>query len=125
MPITTPEQLAHAKLARQHIRDHPEQHDQGHFILEEPHCGTTACIAGHASLLAGARPLRGPNIREFTWVILPDGDEVRVSDHARSLLGLDEFESEPIFFNTDNVAALARFDQHIADGEIRLTAKES
>jgi hypothetical protein len=59
-------------------------------------CGTSACIAGWACLLAGDKFVG------IDHVMTPDGAYYEVPDRAAILLGLDEEEADLLFYDTDD-----------------------
>lgn len=78
----------------QYIVDHPEEHNQAHWV-----CGTAMCFAGHAVVLAGHQLHR-----------LSDGtltgntvDGNHVSTIARDELGLTYMQSETLFHSKNSV----------------------
>lgn len=101
------------------IKKHPERHDQGHWgavdasmlETEGPYqvasCGSTACVAGWASTLAGAKMLIDPSEhsvrgRYFAERVLTlDGDTPLIGDHAQAVLGLASDEAK-ILFGAEN-----------------------
>lgn len=80
-------------------------------VLKE--CGTTACVAGHASLLVGDRPLiesvtldDSPGVVVSWALVLPvDGadEATMVEDRARELLGLTEDEAAELFEGANSI----------------------
>ena len=85
-----------------HIDAHPEEHDQGAWILRRE-CRTTACFAGRVSLLSGDEPQLDPNGGE--WV-----DSVRsaaigrvrhIHNRAAALLGITESQADRLFDATN------------------------
>jgi hypothetical protein len=83
-----------------HIRAHPEEHDQKYWI-----CGTRACVAGRADLLAGYAPSEGTwwnDSYETNMVRHPNtGEEFHVRDKAAELMQLTCMEADALF-HTDN-----------------------
>ena len=120
MPIQTAEQLALAKKVRDHIAEHPEQHDQACWYRQNE-CGTVACIAGWTAVPDGAQPdliLDEEDLDEAASVRLPDGSRRQIAGYARKALGLTENEAYQLFHRTPNEAVAAQaLDKLIADGE--------
>lgn len=84
-----------------HIDAHPEQHYQ-QWWLRQSECGTQACFAGWACILSGDKPLMPSNPElgdQFDDVELPDGSRDFVSDRARRLLGIEEYDADSLFFS--------------------------
>lgn len=89
-----------------HVTTHPELHDQ-EIWGEQKACGTTACIAGHAVMLAGCTP----KWRQTGFGLQMSGvegydDAVFVGDVAQQLMGLSESEAERLFYYTDESEAI-------------------
>jgi hypothetical protein len=63
--VATPEEFLAAsvperrKLVLAQIEAEPEHHDQAYWIVDKGTCGTAACMAGWACVLAGDVPTRG------------------------------------------------------------------
>jgi hypothetical protein len=84
-----------------HILEHPETWDQGHW-----HCGTKHCIAGHAQLMAGkeenidtvkkdAREWLGLSEYEAAWLFDPDRTKKELYDYVSAVVeGEDPFPDE-------------------------------
>lgn len=86
-----------------YIETHPEEHDQnawGHRTA----CGTTACAAGHAIILAGYSPIWETSADDQTgaWMMGVEGFGRFVGDVAQDLLGLSGREALRLFYNTRN-----------------------
>lgn len=97
------------------IKASPEKHDQGDWAsidveqIEVPDgatvrlsCGTTACVAGWAATLAGAKFLfSSDSIDEGAYhaseVETVDGRVQTVSEHAQKVLGLSYDEASILF----------------------------
>jgi hypothetical protein len=78
-----------------HVRAHPEEHGQGLWI-----CGTRACIAGRACLLAGYEPVSLVSREPIGAVEVrnPDtGEELYVWDAAEQLMQLTHDEAAVLF----------------------------
>ena len=111
----TLEQVTRAYGTLDFIEAHPDKHDQGSWVdrpdrrwLEGPanldnalaECGTTACYAGWALLLAGRK------IGEWTT---PDAlGSAMVPLEAARLLGLDSEEIYPLFFYAADLAEVRK-----------------
>lgn len=92
-PPKTPEQAAHAWATMDYIDAHPKTHDQGWWFTPTE-CGTVACFAGWASLLAGDRPvpMSGSLVyTDDTWQM------EHVRGRAQELLGLTLEEACRLF----------------------------
>lgn len=101
---------------RDQITQHPETHDQAHWGRRGPSCGTTRCIAGWAvhfglpesdqnwedELLGGGAQL------ESAFDVERDIELV-----AADLLGISYNQADKLFFEWDNVEALALLDEYI------------
>lgn len=109
------------KKTKAQILAFPEKHDQGSW-----HCETTMCIAGHASVLAGAslrisKDYFGDGITEL---VDEYGAKVQASWYASDALDLTENEANYLFLCMDNAIALQRIDQIIELWEKGLTLDE-
>lgn len=78
-------------------------------------CATAACVAGHACLLAGDRPIADG------LVLTVDGDKVAAADRAQELLRLSGEEADELFagWNDELSRVVALLDEH----EVRLRAR--
>lgn len=88
-------------------------------IEELRDCGTTACFAGHAILLAGGKYTNGagwshPDVRAF-------GDSSSTAESiAQQLLGFTSTEATKIFYTfTDDFDVLKRTVKDVLNGEYR------
>lgn len=98
------------KKTRDHILLFPETHDQSTW-----HCETTMCIAGHASVLAGAKLARGVDFSgDPATFMYFEGDLINAASFAEEELGLTETEANYLFFCMDEDVAVKRVDQVIA-----------
>lgn len=81
----------------QYIRDNPEEWDQSYWG-----CGTTACFAGHAVRLTGAKLLHyGDSLFADYCLPLEAGNPVDIAEHARRVLELGN-EVSQVLFNANN-----------------------
>lgn len=94
----TPQQLR--QLVLDQIITYPETHDQGDW----EYCGTTACVAGWAMLLAD-----GFVTRSFAHPAVPE-------KRAAQLLGLDWYDTVRLFYTCTNDQAKAAL-KYLANGE--------
>lgn len=94
------------KRVREQVVMYPDTHDQ-----EVWHCGTTACIAGHAALMGGGKLQRNPG----GWPELVDenGFVTTTPDFAAEKLQMNEDEKDYLFFCMDNETSVKRLDQVI------------
>lgn len=92
------------KKTRDFIKANPDQHSQ-----ESWHCGTSACIAGHAALLHGAS-LRNSTYGPEMWA---NGLPVATSAYATEILGLTHRQASYLFYCMDDAVAIQRLDQLI------------
>jgi hypothetical protein len=105
------------------VTDHPETHDQAHWMTRGPACGTTACLAGWA--LRFSRPdaevfwqdgLRGVQVATEVTV---DGTAWGISEAAAEVLGLDLEEADELFLTMDSSSSIdmlaARIERAKAD----------
>lgn len=102
------------------IKKNPKLFDMDFFGKQVPQCGTVACFAGHASMLAGDRPLweyEGPHDKNPTFDFVKPleskyyfGKPVEVKVRAAELLELGDWEADNIFFET-----YQSFDELLAD----------
>lgn len=108
----TPEQVSRAYELLDHLELYPDKHDQNWWIDGTiPHpsspvgaadvmngCGTTACAAGWAVLLAGGTFVAG------AAVATPDGGGGHVAAAASRILGLTTTEANRLFFWAEDLA---------------------
>jgi hypothetical protein len=86
-------------------------------------CKTTACMAGHASTLAGEWTTDGYG---DPVVQLDSGGQASISDTAMRVLGFDEDTADAFFMRTSGlagrqaVAVLYRMAEIVSNGEITL-----
>lgn len=91
-----------AQVILDYITLHPERHSQSSWAKGDltSECGTTACVAGYAILFSD----------DHRFYIDVDGDLMPIQGKGRvtfaeagaQLLGLDAFDQEFLFYNTDN-----------------------
>lgn len=83
-----------------HIDADPDQHDQQFWIHRGDGCGTVACLAGWACLLADDRPDFYKDDPEACDVLV-GGDSLPVPERAAQLLGIpydrDAFYGHELF----------------------------
>jgi hypothetical protein len=101
----------------------PDKHDQNVFWAET-RCGTVACVAGTAAILAGATILKLDSssdddyVRTTHFMLDPAGKEVMISQFAREALGLDYYDADNLFYSCDSRAeALDYLEKLIEDAE--------
>lgn len=99
-----------------HIEAHPEEWNQGTW-----RCGTAACFAGHAAILAGAQWAE-PDYETAPWldnekVITPSGERREVFDYAPEVLGLAH-HSHPLFNASNDLEDLRRIVGELCDGAL-------
>lgn len=108
--LITAEGLVRLDAALAYIDAHPEEHDQESWFHRKPGCGTTACVAGTLTYLAGAIPIWGADLEEQVAgaVVLPDGTERVISEYAAELLGVENEGrvAEALFYGAGNAAEL-------------------
>ena len=116
----TTRNIALLRAVRDHIKWHPEAHEQSWWAVLSglpervaqdragdqyavSACATTACAAGWTCLLAGdllvSRWYETDRARE---VLTIDGDVVHVPWRAQQLLGLSDREAQALFWNTES-----------------------
>lgn len=86
----------------------------GHDIeaLPAPACGTAFCIAGHAAIMSGARPLwRNGKMND---VCTPAGAVVGTGDYAAEVLGLTSDEDVALFDEWNSRETIQRHAEAIA-----------
>ena len=69
----TPDRVAHGTLTV--IEKQPERHDQGHWmtVINDDPCQSTACVAGHAAVVAGLVEWRVDVDTRGNWHRVSDG----------------------------------------------------
>lgn len=99
-----------------YIEEHPEEWRQGRW-----RCGSTACFAGHAALLAGAEWLHKKEINQATdeKVRAPDGAVEWVNDYAKHVLGLTTDVAEALFHGNNTLSDLRRIVAGLVDPEAK------
>lgn len=103
---------------RDHIRAHPEEHNQDQWGTWTS-CGTTHCVAGHAVILAGAKPTwdlhehGGYSMRAVEY----DGRMWSVGDLAQHLLGINSDQADDLFFVFNDAGALDMLDRFAKEDE--------
>jgi len=84
-----------------YIKTHPEEWNQAVWV-----CGTTACFAGRALLLAGAKFDNARTITNRLELGIPEF-ETRYSESASVVLGIDEATAgKNLFFHCRTIEAL-------------------
>lgn len=93
-----------------YIEAHPTEHDQATWL--DAKCGTTACLAGHVSLLNGGRPVDG-----MTGMVWVGKSKMHVADHGRQVLDLDQEQYVDLFY-ADDLAEVKRLrEQYAREGQ--------
>lgn len=100
-----------------HIKEHPEEWNQGYWGRTTA-CGTTFCLAGHVAILAGAEAPKNISTLDF-WRVRPDGsfysccpesgsslNTLHVSDYATQALGLTKGQTTALFNHTRTLEQL-------------------
>jgi hypothetical protein len=101
---------------REQITAHPETHDQAHWAAKTA-CGTTMCIAGWATTLAGMKLVID---QDDDWIYLVEGPQgpQSIRETAGTLLGLDAREQIKLFAGGQgNALPLALLDRFIEAGK--------
>lgn len=95
-----------------HIEQHPEEWDQGTW-----RCGTAACFAGHAAILAGGRWSTDSLLPYATAnVVSPDGSVRFVAEFAEEQLGLTDGQWGQLFHFENTLDDLRRIVGELCDG---------
>lgn len=102
---------------RDHIVANPNEHNQDQWGIRTP-CKTTHCAAGHAVIIAGARPIWEVNGDHYQMY----GAEWRnrrwsTGELAQHLLGLTDDEADELFYGFDDAGALDMLDRFVKEGE--------
>jgi hypothetical protein len=85
------------------VTDHPETHDQAHWMTRGLACGTTACLAGWA--LRFGRPdaellwQDGVGGKQIVIEVVVDGTTWGADEAAAEVLGLDSEEADELFLS--------------------------
>lgn len=103
----------------QHIKDHPEKHDQNDWYVS---CGTTACFAGWTVLLSGVIPTEMENLKWTGFGTNPrtgalDWRYNAIAKEARRLLGLTMTESVTVFKSANSVPMLELMVKDLCNGD--------
>ena len=110
-----------ARKVLEHLLAHPEEHSQNYFGVQQS-CGTTACIAGTAVLMdpesipTWSTSFVSSEVTQMTHVVV-DGTSMDVEDRAAQLLGLDFVDTNKLFYNFNDAAALDLFASYIDQAE--------
>ena len=83
----------------QYITEHPREYDQTRWGVRHLFRPNQFCFAGHAAMLAGARP-RYHFLNHFGWllaVVEPNGTVAKVDTYAQEVLGLTNYQSDVLF----------------------------
>lgn len=75
---------------------HEEHYNQSRFV-QQTACGTACCIAGHAALLAGYKPLGSGSNYDPQTDMQKAGDVEFVADVAERFLGLTGYQAGILF----------------------------
>lgn len=105
--MTTPNaELAYKVLDQ--IDADPKSWDQHTWLYEKEGCGTVACFAGWAVMLAGYKPVLnewmtfgGETTRSSRGVKF-DGPILSIQDAAEQVLGIDEEDAEALFAGSNS-----------------------
>jgi hypothetical protein len=121
--VLTGDDLAYATL--DYIREHPEEWNQcSYYGKKTAECGTTACFAGHAIILALGRRLTTEELKdipvEFTSMEFTCRNEVSSTGvAARRLLGWSTSQARAVFYNySADFARLEARVKQVLNGEI-------
>ena len=106
-----------------HIAAHPEQHDQRHWIVRGPDCGTAMCLAGVVAWQAGWAPEWSTgfsdNVNGNAWMdtadVTRDGKIRLVSSLAAELLGIGWRDADRLFAPDNTLADLRRIRDELAE----------
>lgn len=96
------------------IEENPERHRQANWFTPGD-CGTTMCLAGVITFLAGATPILVAEV--WDQVLLPDGQERYVEDYAAELLGVgvESRVVDSLFYVSNDLGDLRYYrDQYVA-----------
>lgn len=98
------------KKTKEQILLFPETHNQKTW-----HCETSMCVAGHASVLAGAKLVfdKSYGTEAYTYLVDPEGDEVWASQYGMKVLDMTKKEKEYVFYCFNNEIAIKRMDHLI------------
>lgn len=97
----------------QHIIDHPEEWDQHKWF-----CGTTACFAGHAALIHGAKvDERFTNSDGHYMVQTSLGGSRSIKEYAQDILGLDYWQGGLLFSAVNTLEDLKMLVQGYSEGK--------
>jgi hypothetical protein len=110
-----------------HAEAHPEGHSQAFYFARGFDCGSTACLAGIAALLAGWRPVwtdadvwepedDSPGGRS-TSTVERDGEQQDVYVVAKDILGLTDRQAGNLFVFSGSLDCAKRYRDEIAAGE--------
>lgn len=91
-----------------HIIDHPEKHDQRLWVSP---CGTTACYAGWACILSGAKQTIGTTQIQFA------GETRHPQYLAAELLGLDHATANNLFNCRNTIEQLELMVKDLVNGQ--------
>lgn len=108
-----------ARKVLEHLRAHPEEHDQDVFAVRGTACGTRACIAGTAVLMDPRTIVHWlrTEVGELVGEVFVDGHPVDLIDRAAEVLGLSDHDAVSLFFTYDDASALTMLAGAIEDAE--------
>lgn len=110
---STEETRIHAREIYDRIIADPNCHNQDNWG-EVTECGTTACIAGHSTLIKNQADYS--YFKSVGKSILQLKFPAPVSRTAQNNLGLSDEEANDLFFYSDNALALAKLE-YVIKGE--------
>jgi hypothetical protein len=129
MTAKTPQQIERAYELLDFLKNHPDSHDQEHWLyriapaIGEPmtaaralnECGTTACAAGWTVLLAGGEIVLHEGVPYALPTASVPGMLSGTSVHAVAsrLLGLTQREEDMLFWEARNFADVADVIEYI------------
>lgn len=111
----------------EYITAHPKEWSQGGWVRRGPDwdCGTACCLAGTVAVnMLKYKPLWDDrNDRHTATVLSPQGLERKVSDVARSALGLEWDMADSLFDANNNLRDLWEYGHYFSKGEIEIPAE--
>lgn len=117
-------QAAFARAVLNELITNPAHHNQTHWGLNVPECGTSLCVAGTAVVMDPNTHVvwtdngdHGAVMQSLVWVKGGEYD-VHIAERAAFLLGIeDEDFSHELFFDSDEAEAIELLERHVLNLE--------
>jgi hypothetical protein len=123
--LMAPDPVINVPLLRkvlEHVTAHPEEWEQGQWGIQvDTACGSAHCVAGHAAMMAGAKPVWNVHARTMENVTIPETGEAKsVFRYAAEVLGLSDAQGMRMFDAFNTLPKLWQFAVDYTKGEITM-----